>query len=78
MQIQQFCSKNYGVSFQMFEKISVKGTDRDPLYTWLAEKTGKEPGWNFCKYLVDETGTKVEFFPSGVKPMDEKITASLK
>jgi glutathione peroxidase len=69
LQIAEFCEKNYGVTFQMFEKISVKGDDQHPLYAWLKEKTGKEPGWNFCKYLVKPDGT-VKFFASTTKPME--------
>lgn len=68
-QIATFCQKNYGVTFQMFEKVSVKGDDQHPLYAWLKEKTGKEPTWNFCKYLVKPDGT-VTFYPSKVKPME--------
>lgn len=68
-QISEFCQKNYGVSFQMFEKISVTGKDQHPLYVWLKEKTGKEPAWNFCKYLVKPDGT-VKFFGSGVNPAE--------
>ena len=74
MQIAQFCKKNYGVSFQLFEKISVKGSDRHPLYTWLEKESGKVPTWNFCKYLIDENGKIVQFFPSAVNPMDEQVT----
>src|SRR5687767_8038154 len=48
-EIASFCQKNYGVTFQMFEKISVKGRDQHPLYQWLTAKTGKIPSWNFCK-----------------------------
>ncbi len=73
LEIASFCEKNYGVTFQMFEKISVKGNDRHPLYTWLAEQTGEEPTWNFCKYLVAENGEVLGFFPSGVNPMDSEI-----
>jgi glutathione peroxidase len=76
MEIAAFCQKNYGVSFQMFEKISVKGDDQHALYQWLKEKTGQEPTWNFCKYLVKPDGT-VKFFDSKVKPMDTQITAAL-
>lgn len=76
LQIAQFCRKNYGVEFQMFEKISVKGADQHPLYQWLREKTGQEPTWNFCKYLVKPDGT-VKFFPSKVKPMDQEILNAL-
>lgn len=71
-EIATFCKQNYGVSFQMFEKISVKGDDQHPLYGWLKEKSGKEPGWNFCKYLVKPDGT-VKFFASNVNPLDKQI-----
>ncbi len=77
VQIAEFCQANYGVSFQMFEKISVKGTDQHPLYAWLKEKTGKEPTWNFCKYLVKPDGT-VQFFASSVSPLDAAIVGGLK
>ena len=75
-EIKSFCSKNYGVTFQMFEKISVKGQDQHPLYAWLKEKTGNEPTWNFCKYLVKPDGS-VTFFPSKVKPLDDQIINAL-
>jgi glutathione peroxidase len=75
-EIASFCKKNYGVTFQMFEKISVKGQDQHPLYAWLKEKTGQEPGWNFSKYLVKPDGT-VKFFKSSVKPMDKEIINEL-
>lgn len=75
-EIAAFCQKNYGVEFQMFEKISVKGEDQHPLYQWLKEKTGQEPTWNFCKYLVKPDGT-VRFFPSKVKPLDQEILSAL-
>lgn len=69
LQIAEFCKENYGVGFQMFEKISVKGKDQHPLYSFLESKTGKAPSWNFCKYLVRADGT-VKFFPSGVNPLE--------
>ena len=75
-EIAAFCRKNYGVKFQMFEKISVKGEDQHPLYQWLKAKTGETPTWNFCKYLVKPDGT-VKFFPSKVKPMDQEILDAL-
>lgn len=71
--IAAFCEKNYGVTFQMFGKISVKGKDRHDLYRWLEGMTGKVPSWNFCKYLVNEDATHVLFFPSKVNPMDKEI-----
>ena len=75
-EIAAFCQKNYGVSFQMFEKISVKGSDQHPLYAWLKEKTGQEPSWNFCKYLIKADGT-VKFFESDVNPISKEITDEL-
>ena len=75
-EIATFCQKNYGVSFQMFEKVSVKGSDKHPLYQWLEAKTGKTPSWNFCKYVVSKDGTTVKFFPSKVAPLDKEIVDS--
>ena len=75
-EIASFCQKNYGVKFQMFEKISVKGDDQHPLYKYLKEKSGSEPSWNFCKYLVKPDGT-VKFFASKVSPLDKEIVSEL-
>ncbi len=75
-EIASFCQKNYGVSFQMFEKISVKGSDQHPLYAWLKEKTGQEPSWNFCKYLIKADGS-VKFYKSSVNPLSKEITDEL-
>lgn len=71
--IATFCQKNYGVSFQMLEKVSVVGSDQHPLYKWLSKKdlngwNDKEPTWNFCKYVINEKGEVSHFFASGVKP----------
>ncbi|MCE7993390.1 MAG: glutathione peroxidase [Roseivirga sp.] len=72
--IAQFCQVNYGVNFQLFEKISVTGSDRHGLYAWLEDENGNKPNWNFCKYLLDEGGKILGFFPSSVNPMEETIT----
>lgn len=72
-EIAAFCEKNYGVKFQMFEKISVKGSDKAPLYKWLEAKTGETPSWNFCKYLISPQGEVLGFYPSKVKPLDKEI-----
>ena len=77
LEIAAFCEKNYGVTFQMFEKISVKGDDQHPLYQWLKTETGKEPTWNFCKYLVKADGT-IKFYPSNVNPLDQAIIDEIK
>ena len=77
-EIQEFCKKNYGVKFQMFEKISVKGDDQHPLYQWLSKKelngwNDEAPKWNFTKYLVNEKGELIKVFPSKVKPTDKEV-----
>jgi len=71
--IAAFCEVNYGVKFPMFEKISVRGSDKSPLYQWLEAKTGEAPSWNFCKYLISPSGEVMAFYPPGVKPMDKVI-----
>lgn len=81
-EIKNFCTKNYGVSFQMMEKISVKGSDMHPLYKWLSTKEqngvcGDAPSWNFCKYLVDENGKVIKYFNSKVDPLSKDITSLL-
>ena len=76
IEIKEFCKANYGVTFQMFEKISVIGNDQHALYKWLKEKTGSEPTWNFCKYLVKPDGT-VKFFTQKVKAFDDQIIKEL-
>lgn len=72
-EIATFCEKNYGVTFPMFEKISVKGNDQHPLYQWLEVKSGEKPSWNFCKYLVSKKGEVVGFYGPKVSPLDEVI-----
>jgi glutathione peroxidase len=81
-QIKEFCKKNYGVSFPMAEKVSVKGDDIHPIFKYLTEEAGKlgvdDPiKWNFTKFLVDGNGKLVAVFPSKVKPMSEEITKYL-
>jgi len=76
-EIAAFCKRNYGVKFQMFEKVSVKGGDQHPIYQWLESKTGIHPDWNFAKYLVNEDGTQVTFFNSNVQPLDQSILSKI-
>lgn len=81
-EIASFCKKNYGVTFQMFEKISVKGQDMHPLYQWLTDKdkngwNDQEPTWNFCKYLINEKGELVKFYASAVNPMSDELIAAI-
>ncbi len=72
-EIKEFCQVNYGVSFPMMAKISVKGKDIHPLYKWLTESTQSEVLWNFQKYLIDEEGKIVDFSHPKKSPMDQKI-----
>ena len=77
-EIATFCQKNYGVSFPMFEKVSVMGDDQAPLYKWLTTKdlngwNEQVPTWNFCKYVINEEGKLTNFFGSKVKPEDEEF-----
>ena len=68
-EIKTFCSSKYGVKFPMMSKISVKpGSNQSPVYEFLGTKTGKLPGWNFCKYLISPDGKTIEFFDSRVDP----------
>lgn len=76
-QIAEFCQKNYGVGFPMFAKISVKGKDRHPLYTFLDETTGEQPGWNFHKYLIDQNGKPVQSISSRIRVTEAKVVEAI-
>jgi glutathione peroxidase len=78
VEIRKFCTENYGVTFPLMEKISVKGSDMAPIYQWLTSK--KENGvmdsevkWNFKKYLIDENGKLVEVLDPKEQPTSNKI-----
>lgn len=77
-EIQTFCEVNYGVSFPMMAKISVKGKDIHPLYKWLTTKAengvmDSEVEWNFQKYLIDEKGNLVAVVKPKEKPYSDTI-----
>jgi len=79
-EIAEFCQQNYGVSFPMMEKTSVKGDDMNPIYQFLTKQSkngykDSEVAWNFQKYLIDENGFLVNVYPSKVLPTDAAITA---
>jgi glutathione peroxidase len=79
-EIAQFCQLNYGVSFPMMSKISVKGKDMHPVYHYLTEKAknGLEDNkveWNFQKYLIDENGHLVRVVSPRILPNDQSIVA---
>ncbi|MCG3167783.1 MAG: Glutathione peroxidase BsaA [Bacteroidia bacterium] len=76
--IAEFCQKNFGVTFQMFEKISVKGKDINPLYEWLTQKerngvSDAKVEWNFHKFLIDENGNWSKSIAATTSPVDEEI-----
>ncbi len=76
-EIQDFCKINYGVTFPITEKVGIINNTH-PLYSWMAEQASKQGitndvNWNFCKYLIDETGNVVGFHPSSVTPLDDQI-----
>ncbi|MBT0586384.1 glutathione peroxidase [Alteromonas oceanisediminis] len=73
----ELCELTYGVQFPMFEAVSVRGDDADPLYRMLAEQSGTAPKWNFYKYLVDKNGNVVDSYSSFTKPGDEDFRADI-
>jgi glutathione peroxidase len=79
-EIREFCTKNYGVTFPMMDKISVKGNDINPVYQWLTLKSkngvmDSEVKWNFQKYLIDENGNLKDVVYSKDSPLSAKIVA---
>lgn len=81
-EIETFCTKNYGVTFPMAAKISVKGDNIAPIYMWLTKKKyndlqDSEVKWNFQKYLIDEKGNLVNVWMSDVTPEDPQISAAI-
>jgi len=77
-EISEFCTQNYGVTFPMMSKISVKGDDIDPIYSWLTKKS--ENGlmdapvqWNFQKFLIDENGKLIDMVPPKELPTNDRI-----
>ena len=76
--ISSFCKKNYGVTFPIFEKVSVKGKSKHFIYQWLTEKNknGKKNVsvlWNFQKFIIDENGQWVDYFLPTTSPKSKKI-----
>lgn len=77
-QIAQFCEMNYGVTFPMMSKVSVKGEDKDKVYQFLTQKSknglqDSEVEWNFQKYLINEQGELVKVLSPRVLPTDAAI-----
>lgn len=81
-EIATFCQRNYGVTFQLFEKSEVIGPNQNQLYQWLSHKeqngwNDTAPGWNFCKYLINEKGELLKFYSAGVSPMSDEVLKEL-
>jgi glutathione peroxidase len=82
-EIVSFCKKNYGVTFPLADKIDVKGENTAAIYQWLTQKTKNgvldaSISWNFNKFLLDENGKMIAYYPSNVKPDSEQILSQLK
>lgn len=82
-EIAAFCQKNYGVTFPMMEKISVKGNDMAPIYKFLTQKSknglqDSEVEWNFQKYLINEKGELVKVISPRTLPTDAEIVNWIK
>jgi len=81
-EIKEFCTKNYGVTFPMAEKVSVKGDDIAPIFQYLVDEAAKigvtDPiKWNFTKFLLDENGKLIAVIHNKVKPMSDEVTKYL-
>jgi len=82
-EIKNFCESNYGITFLLMEKSSVKGGQKNSVFKWLTEKSKNgwnevEPSWNFNKYLIDENGRLIAHFPSKITPTSPDIVSKLK
>jgi len=82
-EIAAFCKQNYGVTFPMMAKISVKGDDMHPIYQFLTQKSkngyqDSQVKWNFQKYLIDENGKLVKIIPTKTLPTDKSIVNWIK
>ena len=81
--IATFCQKNYGVTFPLMEKsIVLKKNHQNEIYKWLTDMTingwcNQEPAWNFCKYLIDENGVLVNYFPMSIDPLAPEVIAAI-
>ena len=76
-EIADLCYNTYGVKFPMFAKTVVTGSAANPLHAQLIKATGKEPKWNFTKYLIDRNGKVIEHYPSKVEPDDKQLVGKI-
>ncbi len=78
-EIGQFCEVNYGVSFPMMAKVTTKGPEAHPFFTWVVDEAGffAKPRWNFYKYLVNKQGGLEDFFISSTSPGSAKFASAV-
>lgn len=76
-EIAEFCRSTYGVRFPMFARTAVSGPGAHPFYLRLAELGGGPPKWNFHKYLIDRSGTRVVSFPSQLAPESPTLIGAI-
>jgi glutathione peroxidase len=82
-EIVEFCKKNYGVTFPLADKVDVKGTNTAAIYQWLTQKSKNGVldatiSWNFNKFLLDENGKMIAYYPSNITPDNQAILSQLK
>ena len=82
-EIASFCRLDYGVTFPILKKSSVLKPDQNPVYTWLTDPklngwNSQAPGWNFCKYVIDEQGRLTNFFGSAIAPDSREMLEAVK
>jgi len=81
-EIEQFCKTNFGVTFPLAKKSSVKGHHKNAIFQWLSEKdrngwNNKQPSWNFSKYLVNENGQLTHYFDPAVSPLSDDVIEAI-
>lgn len=81
-EIAQFCKINFGVTFPLAQKSSVKGDHKNAIFKWLSEKhrngwNNKQPSWNFSKYLVNEKGQLTHYFDPAVSPLSDEVMEAI-
>lgn len=82
-EIKEFCKKNYGITFPIALKSTVKkGNDQQKVFQWLTDKTkngwnDKQPSWNFSKYLINEEGILINYFDAAISPLSEEVKKAI-
>ena len=78
-EIAEFCEVNFGISFAMADKVTVKGDDAHPFYQWAKSQTAfaGRPRWNFHKYLIGADGTVLDWFSSMTPPDSDKLKQAI-